>query len=70
MRFGSNFGGLKLEKTMQRLIFFRQHQVWVPTIAGFIFLLLICVVAGILLLNNLYTFLAQNEPVNARILVV
>ena len=55
---------------MQRLILFRQRQIWMPTILGWLFLLLICVVSGILLLNNLYTFLAQNEPVGARFLVV
>jgi uncharacterized SAM-binding protein YcdF (DUF218 family) len=41
-----------------------------PTISGWLFLLLVCVVTSILLVKNLYTFLAQNESVGARVLVV
>ena len=41
-----------------------------PTIAGWVFLLLICVAACIFLANNLYEFLAPNAPVGARVLVV
>ncbi len=55
---------------MQRPIFFRQRQVWMPTNLGWFSLLLICVVSGFLLLSNIYNFLAQNEPVGALILVV
>ncbi len=55
---------------MQRLTFFRQRHVWMPTALGWLLLLLICVVTSILLLNNLYYFLAQNEPVGASTLVV
>lgn len=41
-----------------------------PTFAGWIFLLLVCVAICIFLANNLYGFLAQNAPVGARVLVV
>jgi len=41
-----------------------------PTISGWLFLLLVCVAICIFLANNLYGFLAQNAPVGARILVV
>jgi len=41
-----------------------------PTIAGWFFLLLIGVATSIFLANNLYTFLAPNAPVGARVLVV
>ena len=55
---------------MARVTLFRQRQVWMPTISGWFFLLLICVATMVLLANNLYSFLAQNAPVGARILVV
>lgn len=55
---------------MARIIFFRQRQVWVPTISGWLFLLLISIATGVLLASNLYAFLAPNAPVGARVLVV
>ena len=55
---------------MVRVVFFRQRQVWMPTISGWLLLLLMGVVTTILLANNLYTFLAPNHPVGARVLVV
>jgi hypothetical protein len=55
---------------MKHVTLFRQRQVWMPTIAGWFFLLLICVAISLFLANNLYSFLAQNAPVGARILVV
>ena len=41
-----------------------------PTIAGWLFLIIICTVTFMLLAINLYSFLAPNEPVSAHILVV
>ena len=41
-----------------------------PTISGWLLLLLICVATCIFLANNLYAFLAPNAPVGARVLVV
>lgn len=55
---------------MRHVTLFRQRQVWMPTIAGWFFLLLVCVATSILLAINLYSFLAPNEPVGARVLVV
>jgi hypothetical protein len=55
---------------MGRLTFFRQRQVWMPTISGWALLLLICAVISILLARNLYTFLALNNSVGARVFVV
>jgi hypothetical protein len=59
-----------IESNMRRVTLFRQRQVWMPTISGWIFLLFICTVASFLLTNNLYSFLALNAPVGARVLVV
>ncbi len=41
-----------------------------PTTSGWLLLLLIFVVTGVLLANTLYTFLAPNQSVGARVLVV
>jgi hypothetical protein len=41
-----------------------------PTISGWFLLLLICIATTVILVNNLYSFLAQNAPVGARILIV
>ena len=59
-----------IESCMRRVTLFRQRHVWMPTISGWLLLLFIGVVTGILLANNLYTFLAPNQPVGARVLVV
>jgi uncharacterized SAM-binding protein YcdF (DUF218 family) len=61
---------IEFESTMQRLKLFRQRQIWMPTILGWLFLLLLFIALSILLLKNLYTFLAPNDPVGARVLVV
>ena len=55
---------------MTKVVLFRQRQVWMPTISGWLLLLLIGIVTSILMANNLYAFLAQNQPVGARVLVV
>jgi hypothetical protein len=55
---------------MVRVTLFRQRQVWMPTISGWLFLLIIGAVTSILLANNLYTFLAPNEPMGAHVLIV
>lgn len=48
----------------------RRRQIWLPTPAGWVFLLLLFIATGFLLANNIYSFLAPNQPVGARILVV
>ncbi|MBU1424400.1 MAG: YdcF family protein [Gammaproteobacteria bacterium] len=55
---------------MARIVLFRQRQVWMPTISGWLLLLFIGIATSILLANNLYAFLAPNQPVGARVLVV
>jgi len=55
---------------MVSVTLFRQRLVWMPTIIGWLLLLLTCVAASVLLANKLYIFLAPNEPVGARVLVV
>lgn len=49
---------------------FRRRQIWLPTFAGWLFLLLVLAATGFLLAHKLYAFLAPNQPVGARILVV
>ncbi|MDO8989411.1 MAG: YdcF family protein [Sideroxyarcus sp.] len=55
---------------MKRVTLFRQRQIWMPTIYGWLALLFICFVTGLLLVNSLYSFLAPNNPSGARILVI
>lgn len=53
-----------------RFTFFRPRQVWMPTIFGWLLLLVIGLVLSAIAVRNVYSFLAQNEPVGARVLVV
>lgn len=55
---------------MGRINFFRQRQVWVPTVYGWLLLLFGSLATGLLLANTLYPFLAPQEPVGARVLVI
>lgn len=55
---------------MARVTLFKQRKIWLPTASGLLLLLLIGVVIGYVLSANLYSYLAQNEPVGARVLVV
>jgi len=55
---------------MARVTLLKQRRFWLPTASGLLLLLLICVVIGYLMSANLYSYLAQNEPVGARVLVV
>jgi hypothetical protein len=55
---------------MIRIALFRPRQIWMPTIFGWIFLLVIALVMCLFVARNIYSFLAQNEPVGARVLVV
>ena len=51
-------------------IFFRQRHIWLPTIWGWLLLLALVFVMCILVARNIYSFLAPNVPVGARVLVV
>ena len=55
---------------MTRLKLFQQRQVWLPTIWGWLLLLVIGLLMCILGARNIYSFLAPNDPVGARVLVV
>jgi hypothetical protein len=52
------------------LVFFRRRVIWLPTIWGWLALLLVGVAAIMIVARNLHSFLAQNQPVGSRILVV
>lgn len=51
-------------------LFFRRQTVWVPTLLGWLALLLAGAVAAVALVRSVYPFLAVTEPVGAPILVV
>lgn len=55
---------------MSRFIFFRPRQVWMPTILGWLILLVIGFAVSVIVVRNIYSFLAQSEPVGAQVLVV
>jgi uncharacterized SAM-binding protein YcdF (DUF218 family) len=55
---------------MKRVPLFKLCKVWLPTIRGWLFLLLLGAVTCILVVRNIYPFLAPNEPIGARVLVV
>ena len=55
---------------MVRIALFRQRMVLLPTFFGWILLTVIGLVMCVLGLRNIYAFLAQNDPIGARILVV
>ena len=58
----------KMKRTM--LLFFRPRQIWLPTFFGWLIFLVISLAMCILVALNIYSFLAQNEPVWARVLAV
>lgn len=55
---------------MSRAPLIRRHEVWLPTIRGWLLLLLLGAVTCVLVVRNIYPFLAPNEPIGARVLVV
>ena len=55
---------------MKHIAFFRQYRVWLPTIFGLLLILLFFLVLSLFFVRNIYSFLAINEPVGARVLVV
>lgn len=55
---------------MIRIALFRQRMVLLPTIFGWLLLLALGLFTCVLVMRNIYPFLAQNEPIGARILVV
>ena len=55
---------------MISIALFRQRHIWLPTIWGWVLLLVFFSVLCILMARTLYSFLAPNAPVGARVLVV
>ena len=55
---------------MKRIALFRPRQIWMPTMYGWFSLMAITLVMCLFVVNNIYSFLAQNEPIRARVLVV
>lgn len=55
---------------MSRPAFFRRREIWLPTIWGWTAILLVLASSSLLVVRNLYSFLAPNEPAGARTLVV
>jgi len=55
---------------MFRILLFRLRQIWMPTILGWFFILVIASAVSVCLVRNIYSFLAQNEPVGSRVLVI
>lgn len=48
----------------------RRRHVWLPTVWGWLVLLLVCAVAGLVAVLNVYSFLSPQRPVGGRLLVV
>jgi hypothetical protein len=55
---------------MKRITLFRPRQIWMPTFFGWLFLLVIAFAICLFVMHNIYAFLAQNEPIGARVLAV
>ena len=55
---------------MISIALFRQRHIWLPTIWGWLVLLVFFSVLCILMARTLYSFLAPNAPVGARVLVI
>ena len=49
---------------------FRQRRIWLPTIWGWLLLMVLGLVMSMLVVRNIYPFLAPNNPVGALVLVV
>jgi DUF218 domain len=48
----------------------RRYEIWLPTLRGWLLLVLLLAALGVMTARGLYPFLAVNEPVGARVLVV
>jgi uncharacterized SAM-binding protein YcdF (DUF218 family) len=55
---------------MSHISLFRKRKIWLPTLYGWVLILLLGAMTGFLFVRHIYSFLAQNEPVGAHILVV
>lgn len=55
---------------MMRPALVRRREIWLPTIWGWLVLLLIGAAMIVLVARSLYSFLAPNQPIGARVLIV
>jgi len=55
---------------MPKLEIIKKQYIWLPTIPGLILISIICIVMTIFILNNLASYLAQQQPISKGILVV
>jgi hypothetical protein len=55
---------------MMRPAFVRRREIWLPTIWGWLALLVVGAATILLVASSLHSFLALNQPVGARILIV
>lgn len=57
-------------RVMRRPVLVRRREVWIPTVWGWFFILIVGAVAIVLAGRHAYSFLAPNQPSGARLLVV
>jgi uncharacterized SAM-binding protein YcdF (DUF218 family) len=57
-------------KIMSHITLYRKRQIWLPTLWGWLLLLTFSCILCVFGARNIYTFLAPNDPVDARVLVV
>ena len=55
---------------MKRPVLLRRREVWLPTLWGWLGILLLAAVLALLVARNLHAYLAVNRPVGARVLIV
>ncbi len=55
---------------MARITLFRQRHVWLPTVWGWLVLLVLGFLLCVFGVRNIYTYLAPNDPVGAGVLVI
>ena len=51
-------------------IFFHRQEIWIPTIPGGLVILFVCAGACLLAVRHVHSFLAPNESVGARLLII
>lgn len=55
---------------MKGPVFFRRREIWLPTLWGWLAVLAVAGASLVLAVRNVHSFLAQRDPVGARVLVV
>ena len=62
--------GVAFARLIMRPVLARRREFWLPTIWGWLVLLLMGAATIVFVARNLHSFLAINEPVGARVLVI